>query len=232
MDPRPNLASEDVNDTSDNSSYTPKTKQAWVFISKVDNSTNKNYENQIASYLENYTGSNEKIGYVIYIDDVVSQGKVATLETSGLDVINQKRNKAKDQLIELINSVDISDENLESQFRKQFLFWIEEYKIFAIEHIWNFYRENKFTPSLLNEILELVGVANLEDLNEEREALFKCMYDNDNLEIRHGVLEGIANLNSQIAIPILKNFLIQEKSNVLKKVITSYIEQLENLQVI
>lgn len=144
-------------------------------------------------------------------------------------MINKEFNDAKSDLIMIVNSADISDDNMEIQFRKNIIDWFEKFQIFALESLYQYYKENKFSPSLLNEILELVSIADLNDLDAAKIDLLRHIFTSENLEIRHGVVEGISNLNPRIAIPILEEILSKEDSVVLKKIISSYIEQLKTL---
>src|SRR2546421_313878 len=81
----------------------------------------------------------------------------------------------------IINSSDISDENLALQFREQLLTWLEKYQILAIDSIWRFYKESRFSPALFSEILELIRMAKQKKLKAEKIALLKRSYSNKDL---------------------------------------------------
>ena len=136
---------------------------------------------------------------------------------------------AKSELTIMVSSFNIQDAVLEDQFKEDMINWLEKFQLLALESLLQYYNENKLLPSLLSEILELVGDVSLNDLGQVKIDLLKYIFISENLEIRHGVVEGISNLVPQFAIPILEEILKKEDSIVLKTKISSYIYQLKNL---
>jgi hypothetical protein len=142
----------------------------------------------------------------------------------------QELEKIKSELLRVVSEADLSDEYLQTQFRIQIRKWIEKYQIFSMYVLMNVYKVNKLLPSILTEIAEQLGIADLQDqYQDERIGLLNYFFDNGTLEVKHGVIDGISNLNPQVALPILEESLKKESSKVLKHIIASYIEQLRSL---
>ena len=69
----------------------------------------------------------------------------------------------------------------------------------------------------------------VDNILDERDKLRDGSKDKEYLEYRHNIVDIIADLDCKIAIPILEKLLEKEDSPVLKKIISSYIEQLKSL---
>ena len=69
----------------------------------------------------------------------------------------------------------------------------------------------------------------VDNILDERDKLRDGSKDKEYLEYRHNIVDIIADLDCKVAIPILEKLLEKEDSSVLKKIISSYIEQLKSL---
>lgn len=179
-----------------------------LFIILEDNST----RNKIRSFVqkENFN--------VVYINPIE---KSLYSEEIIKEILKEEFSEAEKNLNLTINFYDNRYD-----FKRYILDWVENFQILALGYILQSYIEKKLSAALLSEILELIGLANLSNLEEIRTSIFRYIFFDKNVEIRHGVVEGISNLSPQIAIPLLEESLLLEDNMVLRKMIVSYIEQL------
>jgi len=186
------------------------------------------------SRIERTTENSEYIAILLGSgsNKVVIQERKNTFSSISLPIrILHSPQELNNELLEFSSFIEENDNSLDIYLVKtKIRNLLEKYKLLALKAIWNLYQEEKIDKRILSRFLSVLGESNLGIFNPYKAKFLTTFCKVEEIELRHSAIDGISKLNINESISLLKERSESETNVVLKKLIFSYLEQLNKLK--
>lgn len=124
-------------------------------------------------------------------------------------------------------SLETEDYEEDTFFNDSLLEWIEKYGKYALDSLLQYYKANLLKDTVVSEALITVGKVNSYWSYNGRLSLLTYFLQDNTAKIRYGAIVGLSYMNSHEVSPYISTALEKENIPLLKNILRSVLDQLE-----
>jgi hypothetical protein len=165
------------------------------------------------------------------IPSVEEEKQTCRTETAHIEKISQV--EASEEIKGIFRSIEEEtlEDELEDEFAKSLLEYVNKYEGIAINEIQHFILKDELAPELAEATLRILGdIDHKPTYNYRRWLLEKALIHCSSPIVRDGANLGLSYMDDPHAIPYLKKAIQNEKLPLLRKVMVKTLDQLEDTQ--